>query len=240
MKAERRARGAAPTDLAENARERKQMHVVRLGYLSEVDGAPNITIQDPRTEERKGYRLDPSMYALLHELDPTETVHDFTPEEWRYLRGFARLGIVAITNDQDSVDELTFIPVPRADIRFVGMTDGGYELTSTLGRTFELSEHSTRFLGMADSKRSLAEIVAAVQQEALARAEEQPAIEEIERDSGMSFGEFLEAEAYRFIRALRGNEAISFEPHAIPLLVDERTTSHAEAGRLPPTGEPPA
>lgn len=213
------------------------MHVLGLGYLSEVDGEPNVTIQDPRTEERKAYRLDPSMYALLHELDPADTVHDFTPEEWRYLRGFARLGIVALTSDRDSVDELTFIPVPRADIRFIGMTDGGYELTSTLGRTFELSEHSTRFLGMADSKRSLAEIVAAVQQEALARAEEQPAIEEIERESGASFGEFLEAEAYRFIRALRGNDAVSFEPHAIPLAVDEPIARQAEPGRLPPTGE---
>jgi hypothetical protein len=216
------------------------MHVVQLGYLSEVDGEPNITVQDPRTEERKGHRLDPSMYALLQALDPTDTVHDFTPEEWRYLRGFARLGIVAITSDRDSVDELTFIPVPRADISFVGMTDGGYRLTSSLSVEFELSEHSTRFLGLADSKRSLAEIVAAVQQEALARTEERPYIEEIERESGASFGEFLEAEAYRFIRALRGNEAVSFEPHAIPLLVDERTTSHAEPGRLPPTGEPPA
>ncbi|MFT7766809.1 hypothetical protein [Clavibacter tessellarius] len=192
------------------------MHVVQLGYLSEVDGEPNVTLQDPRTEERKGHRLDPAMFALLQALDPTDTVHDFTPEEWRCLRGFARLGIVAITSDQDSVDELTFIPVPRADIRFVGMTDRGYQLTSTLGETFELSEHSTRFLGMADSKRSLAEIVAAVEQEALARAEERPYIEEIERESGASFGEFLEAEAYRFIRALRGNQAVSFEPPSIP------------------------
>ena len=216
------------------------MHVVRLGYLSEVDGEPNVTVQDPRTEERKGYRLDPAMFALLHALDPTDTVHDFTPEEWRYLRGFARLGIVAITSDQDSVDELTFIPVPRPDIRFVGMTDRGYQLTSTLGRTFELSEHSTRFLGLADSRRSLAEIVRSVQQEAVARAEEQSDIERIERESGASFGEFLEAEAYRFIRALRGNDAVSFEPHAIPLAVDERATSHAEPGRLPPTGESPA
>jgi hypothetical protein len=153
------------------------MHVVQLGYLSDVDGEPNVTLQDPRTEERKGHRLDPSMYALVQALDPTDTVHDFTSEEWRYLHGFARLGIVAITSDRDSVDELTFIPVPRADISFVGMTDGGYQLTSSLSGEFELSEHSTRFLGMADSRRSLAEIVRSVQQEAVARAEERSSME---------------------------------------------------------------
>ncbi|MBD5380670.1 hypothetical protein ACR8AL_05595 [Clavibacter sepedonicus] len=213
------------------------MHVVQLGYLSEVDGAPNVTLQDPRTRERKGYRLEHPMFELLQSLDPTETVHDFTPEEWHYLRGFARLGIVALTSDHDSVDELTFIPVPRADISFVGMTDSGYQLTSTLGEKFELSEHSTRFLGMADSERSLAEIVSAVHQEALDRVEERPAVEEMERESGASFGEFLEAEAYRFIRALRGNEAVSFEPHTIPVAVEEPSPGHAETGRLSPAGE---
>ncbi|OUE29872.1 hypothetical protein BFL35_13030 [Clavibacter michiganensis] len=79
---------------------------------------------------------------------------------------------------------------------------------------FELSEYGGRFLLRVDGERTLGEIVLAVKEDALANEEDRAAIRVGEVELQQTFDEYIEAEVFRFVAALRGREAITFEATA--------------------------
>ncbi|CAQ02860.1 hypothetical protein ACR8AL_05600 [Clavibacter sepedonicus] len=188
------------------------MHVVPLGHLSDSAGGPIVTVQDPSTEEARSYRLSPPLADLVPSLDPRETDRAFTEEESRLVAGMARLGVVALVADDAPLGDLRFIPVTRADVRFDAALDDGFRFDSDLHRPFELSEYGTRLLEKVDGRTDLGTIAEAVRQEALADEGDRAEIAEHQRTHGQSFEDFLVAEAYRFVDALRGNPTVTFEP----------------------------
>ncbi|MFT7766807.1 hypothetical protein [Clavibacter tessellarius] len=192
------------------------MHVVPLGHVSESAGAPTVTVQDPLTEEARSYTLSPPLADLIPSLDPRETDRAFSDEESRLLEGMARLGVVALVDDDAPLTALRFIPVTRADVRFDAALDGGFRFDSDLHRPFELSEYGTRLLEKVDGRTHMGAIAEAVRREALADEGDRAEIEEHVPTTGQGVEEFLVAEAYRFVDALRGNPTVTFEPAPAP------------------------
>jgi hypothetical protein len=188
------------------------MHVVPLGNISDSAGAPTVTVQDPFTGEARSYTLSPPLSDLIPSLDARETDRAFTEEESRLLEGMARLGVVALFDDDAPLAALSFIPVTRADVRFDAGLDDGFRFDSDLHRPFELSEYGTRLLEKVDGRTDMGAIAEAVRREALADEGDRAEIDEHVRLHGQSFEAFLIAEAFGFVDALRGNPTVTFEP----------------------------
>jgi hypothetical protein len=192
----------------------EDMHVVQLGHIAEIDGRHNMAVQDPLTRKSASYDLTPEALELLLSLDPTETSRVFTPEEHRLLEICAALRMVALIEDGAPLSELSFIPAPRYDVILDAILDDGYRFTSEVDEPFELSEYGGRFLLRVDGERTLGEIALAVKEDALANEEDRAAIRVGEVELQQTFDEYIEDEVFRFIAALRGREAITFEATA--------------------------
>jgi len=50
------------------------MHVLPLGYRTNLDGKPNVTLQNPSTEERNGFTVTPEYFEFLNSIDPTVSI----------------------------------------------------------------------------------------------------------------------------------------------------------------------
>ncbi|CAQ02861.1 hypothetical protein ACR8AL_05605 [Clavibacter sepedonicus] len=198
------------------------MHVIQLGQLHDSEPTPDITVQDPVTDEARSYTLTPRLLDLIRRVDPVAADQPFTADERRILRNMAGIGVIALVPDDAPFTRFDFIPATRADILFDAALEEGYRLTSELGGPFELSESGARFLHEADGRRTLGEIMQSVRDRALADDDERREIEEDER-RGISFDDLLRAEAFRFAKACIGHPALSLEPgSACP--VDEPAT----------------
>ncbi|MBD5380669.1 PqqD family protein [Clavibacter sepedonicus] len=190
------------------------MRVVQLGHIAEFDGRHNMAVQDPLTRKAASYDLTPEALELLLSLDPTETGRVFTPEERRLLQICAGLRMVALVEDGAPLSELPIIPAPRYDVILDAILEDGYRFTSEVDEPFELSEYGARLMSRVDGRTTLGEIALAVKQEALADEEDRAAIRVGEVELQQTFDEYIEDEVYRFIAALRGREAITFEATA--------------------------
>ncbi|WP_210433048.1 PqqD family protein [Clavibacter tessellarius] len=211
------------------------MHVVPLGHVSESAGAPTVTVQDPLTEEARSYTLSPPLANLIPSLDPRETNRAFSDEESRLLEGMARLGVVALVDDDAPLTALRFIPVTRADVRFDAALDDGFRFDSDLHRPFELSEYGTRLLEKVDGRTDMGAIAEAVRQEALTDEGDRAEIEAHQRTRGQDFEAFLVAESYRFVDALRGNPTVTFEPAPAASVIGESPASAPPATAITTT-----
>ncbi|MBF4625627.1 hypothetical protein [Clavibacter sp. VKM Ac-2872] len=190
------------------------MHVVQLGHIAEFDGLHNMAVQDPLTRKSASYDLTPEALELLLSLDPTETGRVFTPEEHRLLEICTALRMVALVEDGAALSELSFIPAPRYDVVLDAILDDGYRFSSEVDEPFELSEYGARLMSRVDGRKTLGEIALAVKQEALADEEDRAAIRVGEVELQQTFDECIEDEVFRFIAALRGREAVTFEATA--------------------------
>ncbi|OUE22184.1 hypothetical protein BFL34_00226 [Clavibacter michiganensis] len=184
------------------------MHVVQLGQLRDSGPTPDITIQDPVTDESRSYTLSPRLLDLIRRVDPVAADQPFTADERRILRNMAVIGVIALVPDDAPFD---FLPVTRADIVFEAALEEGYRLTSEPGGPFELSEYGARFLHEADGRRTLGEIMQSVRDGALEDDGERREIQEDER-GGIPFDDLLRDEAFRFAKACAANPALSLEP----------------------------
>jgi len=190
------------------------MHVMQLGHIREFDGRFNIAVQDPLTRKPASYDLTPQALAILRSLDPTETDRDFTPEEKRLLELCSALRMVAMHDDDAPFSHLTIIPAPRYDVVLDAILEEGYRFSSEVDEPFELSEYGARLLARVDGRTSLGDIALAVERDALADPEDTAAIRVHEVEQHQGFHDFLRDEVFRFVAALRGREAITFEATA--------------------------
>jgi len=187
------------------------MHVVQLGQLRDSGPTPDITIQDPVTNEARSYTLTPRLLDLIRRVDPVAADQPFTADERRILRNMAGIGVIALVPDDAPFARFDFLPVTRTDILFDAALEEGYRLSSEPGGPFELSEYGARFLHEADGRRTLGEIMQSVRDRALDDDDERQEIEEDER-RGIPFDDLLRDEAFRFAKACAANPALSLEP----------------------------
>ncbi|MBF4619173.1 hypothetical protein ITJ44_13930 [Clavibacter sp. VKM Ac-2873] len=109
------------------------MHVVQLGQLRDSGPTPDITIQDPVTNEARSYALTPRLLDLIRRVDPVAADQPFTADERRILRDMAGIGVIALVPDDAPFARFDFLPVTRDDILFDQALEDGYRLTSEPG-----------------------------------------------------------------------------------------------------------
>jgi len=185
------------------------MHVLPLGYRTNLDGKPNVTLQNPSTEERNGFTVTPEYFEFLNSIDPTVSIE----REDTRLRQLSDLGIVALLPDNALLNDLTVVPVARSSITLQEVLDDGYRFGFGDNMSFTATEFGGRFLQLLDSRRTLGEIIQTVKDNALDDEVNAAAIAENER-LGNSFDRFLIDEAYSFAKTLIDSGAATFEAKA--------------------------
>jgi hypothetical protein len=202
------------------------VHVIRLGFLSALDGDYNLTVVDQPTGVRRGFGLELKDYELLVSIDPTVSNREFGVEQQAILLTLAREKAVTFVSEDDDFTALDMVPVVRRPLYVAEMLAEGYRIrigevdadaiagTTLSDPFFTVSEYGARFIAAIDGLRTVGDIVTEVEAAALANPRDRDAIAIGEQQSGQSFRAYLLAEAFAFIKALTDSGSTTFEPSA--------------------------
>jgi hypothetical protein len=185
---------------------------VRLGYLTTFESGYTLTVGDRIGGNKRQAKLKPAYHSMLSSLDPTVGDREFSAGAVGLLGWLAQEGLLALVKDDDILDDLDMVPVPRRVMAFVEDLEEGYLLRVGDDEPFAISELGARFLPYMDGVRTLAEIAGLVKGEILDDPEERPTVETNEREQGRTFDSFLKEDALVLIRDMTRSGAVSFEP----------------------------
>lgn len=202
------------------------VHMIRLGYLSPLNGGYNLTVVDQPGVTRRGFGLECKDYELLVSIDPTVVDREFSLDQKAILLTLARERAVTFIADVDDLADLDMVPIVRRPLYIAEMLDEGYRIrigdvdaepvaeSDLADASFVVSEYGARFVSLMDGLRTVGEIVTAVEAAALANPRDREAIAVGEKKTGQTFHSYLMAESFTFIKVLANSGATTFEPRA--------------------------